>query len=155
GVRLADLFRDRLDDVNQMISQLKGVADSLGLAFGEREWTYNSRMAQELGKWAESRGRGEAFHMALFRAYFVDGDNIAKVPVLLDLAESLGLPVEEAREVLDRRTFQAAVDADWAHSRAMGITAVPTLFLKGSTLVGAQPYEIMEKFMGEQGVTRR
>jgi hypothetical protein len=37
-----------------MMASLKRAADKEGLPLGERKKTYNSRLAQELGKWAES-----------------------------------------------------------------------------------------------------
>ena len=65
GVSLQDLFKGRNFDIDEMMQKLRGVADSLGLPLGNRQRTYNSRLAQELGKWAEQEGRGEAFHMAM------------------------------------------------------------------------------------------
>ena len=79
-----------------MMTRLRKVANEVGLPLGKRERTFNSRLAQELGKWAESEGKGYQFHNAVFRAYFVDGKNIGKTPVLVDIAESLSLPVEAA-----------------------------------------------------------
>ena len=46
-----------------------------GLPYGERTHTYNSRLAQELGKWADACGV-EAIHDILYRAYFVENRNI-------------------------------------------------------------------------------
>ena len=60
--------------------------------------TYNSRLAQELGKWADTVPGGEAIHDALYRAYFVDGRNLADPEVLVQVAEGVGLPGAEARE---------------------------------------------------------
>jgi len=135
--------------------KLHKTADDLGLPFGERERTYNSRLSQELGLWAESKNKGDAFHNAAFRAYFADGKNIAKVPVLLDLTESAGLPREEAASVLSTRAFKAAVDADWALSHEKDITAVPTFVIKNEKLVGAQPYYMLERLMAANGVKKR
>ena len=135
--------------------RLKNKAAELGLPLGERKKTYNSRLAQELGSWAESKNRGDAFHMAAFKAYFVDGKNIAKIPVLLDLAASVGLPREEAEAVLSTRAFKDPVDEDWAISKARGITAVPTFVINQDKLVGAQPYEKLEKFMAANGVRKK
>ncbi len=73
-----------------MMAHLKQKAAELGLPFGDRKKTYNSRLAQELGLWAQSKGQGEAFHMAAFEAYFVDGKNLAQRDVLVDLASSGG-----------------------------------------------------------------
>ncbi len=134
--------------------RLKNKAEELGFPLGERKKTYNSRLAQELGIWAESKNRGDAFHMAAFKAYFVDGKNIAKIPVLLDLAASVGLPREETETVLSTRAFKDPVDEDWAISRVRGITAVPTFVINQDKLVGAQPYEMLEKFMAANGVRK-
>ena len=65
-----------------------------GLPFTERKFSYNSRLSQELAKWAEREGRGDAFNDAVFRAYFVDAANIGEPEGLLQLVEEAGLPVE-------------------------------------------------------------
>ena len=123
-----------------MLAHLRSTAARLGLPFGERRMTFNSRRAQEMGKWAESEGYGEAFHQAVFRAYFADGLNIARLSVLSEIAESIGLSGQEVQERLAAGDFRNAVDRDWQRSRSMGITAVPTFNLEGRQLVGAQPY---------------
>jgi predicted DsbA family dithiol-disulfide isomerase len=138
-----------------MMRHLRKTATDLGLPFGEREKTYNSRLAQELGLWAESKNKGDAFHSAAFKAYFVDGKNIAKIPVLLDLAASVELPGEEAAAVLATRLFKEAVDADWILSREKAITAVPTFVMNQEKLVGAQPYEMLVKLMRTHGVKKK
>jgi predicted DsbA family dithiol-disulfide isomerase len=117
--------------------------------------TYNSRLAQELGKWAEEKGRGGEFHNAVFRAYFVDGKNIAGKEVLIELAKKVGLPVKEAKDVLESRTFMAAVDEDWKLSMKQGITAVPAFVVKHQVVVGAQPYEVLESLLLENGKKKR
>lgn len=131
------------------------VAEELGLPMGERTMTYNSRLATELGKWAESKGKGEEFRNAVFRAYYVGGINIAKPDGLIALAEEVGLPGREAAEVLKTRAFGQAVDADWALAEQLGISAVPTFVLDGRAVVGAQPYETLEKLLLDHGVKRR
>ena len=127
----------------------------MGLPLAERKRTYNSRLAQELAKWAESKERGDSFHEALFRAYFAEGKNIGKVEELLALAKSIGLPEKEARSVLELRTFKEAVDSDWSRSRTRGITAVPTFVADHQAVVGFQPYEILEQFLKTCGVKKR
>jgi predicted DsbA family dithiol-disulfide isomerase len=132
--------------------KLSKIAADFGLPFLGSDKIYNSRLAQELGLWAESKNKGDEFHTAAFRAYFVAGQNIAKMPVLLEIASSVGLPETEAEEVLNKREFRAAVDADWSLSKEKLITAVPTLLLNQDRLVGAQPYKAMEKLMEKNGV---
>jgi predicted DsbA family dithiol-disulfide isomerase len=149
GRSLEDLFRGRNVDRKAMHAQMKARMDAEGLPYGERTHTYNSRLAQELGKWADTQPGGEAFHDAMFRAYFVEARDISRAEVLLEIAERVGLPVAGAREVLEKRTFKAAVDQDWALSRQYGITGVPTFVAGTRGVVGAQPYEVLERLVKE------
>jgi predicted DsbA family dithiol-disulfide isomerase len=149
GRSLADLFAGRNVDVAAMQAQMRARMEAEGLPYGERTMTYNSRLAQELGKWAETRPGGEAIHDALFRAYFVDVKNIGDPEVLVAIAESVGLPGEEARQVLETRSFKEAVDADWNRSYQFGVTGVPTFVAGGYGVVGAQPYEMLERLVQE------
>ena len=126
-----------------MLAHLNQTARQLDQPFGDRRMTFNSRRAQEMGKWAESEGGGEAFHQAVFRAYFADGQNIARLSVLTKIAESIGLSGQEAQTRLAAGDFRDAVDRDWQRSRSLGITAVPTFQLESRQLVGAQPYAVL------------
>ena len=145
GLELERLFAGRDIDISATMKRLASVAAECGLPFGSRTMTFNSRRAQEAGKWAEAMGKGDEFHMAVFKAYFVEGLNIAKVTVLAELAESVGLKGVE--EVLSEGTFKQAVDDDWSYSRRCGITAVPTFVVGGRGAVGAQPYNALEKLL--------
>jgi len=55
--------------------------------------------------------------------------------------------VEKAREVLEQRTFKAAVDEDWKLSRQFGVTGVPTFVVGRYGVVGAHPYETLEQLV--------
>jgi predicted DsbA family dithiol-disulfide isomerase len=143
GRSLEALFAGRGYDIPKMQAQMRARMQAEGLPYGNRTMTYNSRLAQELGKWADTQPGGEAIHDALFRAYFVDGRNIGDIGVLMDVVRSLGLDESAAREVLDKRTFKAAVDADWDKSRQYGVTGVPTFVAGQRGVVGAQPYETL------------
>ena len=125
-----------------------------GLPFTERKFSYNSRSAQELAKWAKDQGREDAFNDAVYRAYFVDAANIGKPEVLLELVEEAGLPVEEARRVLSDRTFEQPVNDDWQRCYSLGVTAVPTYLSEGLAIVGAEPYEQLERLVTEAGAVR-
>jgi len=138
-------------DIETMMQRLRDTAAELGLPLGKRDKTYNSRLAQELELWAENEGAGEAFHMAAFKAYFVDGKNIAQIPVLSDLAVTVGLSAEAAEDVLNNRLFKDPVDKDWEESQKLGITAVPTFLMKKDRVVGAQSYDLLENFVTMNG----
>lgn len=126
---------------------MRGLMAQEGLPYGQRTMTYNSRLAQELGKWADTQPGGERLHDALFRAYFVEGRNLSDVPTLAAIAASVGLSATEAEYVLTSRQFRSAVDTDWERSRAFQITGVPTFVANGRGVVGAQPYEVLERLV--------
>jgi predicted DsbA family dithiol-disulfide isomerase len=147
GRSLADLFAGRGVDRKAMNAQMKARMDAEGLPYGERTMTYNSRLAQEVGKWADKQPGGEAIHDAMFRAYFVEARNIGDPDVILDIVKQVGLSVDEARDVIEQRTFKDAVDEDWALSRQLGVTGVPTFVAGRYGVVGAQPYETLERLV--------
>jgi len=120
-----------------MLERLKKVSNNLGLPWGTRKMTYNSRLVQELNKWVETKGKGDQFRDSIFRAYFVDGSNIGKKEILIKLAKEVGLSVEEAEKVLKSRAFRAAVDEDWRLCMAVGIAGVPTFVIENHSVVGA------------------
>lgn len=155
GRSLEDLFAGRGYDVAAMQAQMKERMAAEGLDYSSRTMTYNSRLAQEVGKWAETQPGGEAIHDAMFRAYFVDTKNLALPDVLVEIAESVGLSGGEAREVAESRSFKEAVDADWARAHQHGVTGVPTFMAGGYGVVGAQPYEMLDKLVTEAAAKSR
>ena len=155
GTEMAGFYAQRGLDPDKMYSDMKERMDAEGLPYGRRTHTYNSRLAQELGHWADTLDDGEKLHDALYRAYFVDSKNIGDVDVLLEVVGSVGLSVEDARDVLENRTFQQAVDADWQKSQQYGVTGVPTYVAGGYGVVGAQPYEALEQLMKQVGAEKR
>ena len=147
GIRIEELFAGRDIDLDAMYARMKALMDAEGLAYDQRSHTYNSRLAQELGTWADTQPGGKAIHDAIYKTYFVDGRNIGDADVLVEVAESVGLPAGAARTVIEDRTFKDAIDADWEKSRKYGITGVPTFVAGGLGVVGAQPYEVLEDLL--------
>ena len=155
GRSMAELYAGRNVDPEAMYQRMKGLMDAEGLPYGRRTHTYNSRLAQELGKWADTQPGGEGLHDALYKAYFVEARNIGDPGILVELAESVGLSRDEARAVLAERRFKDAVDADWAKSHRYGVTGVPTFVADRYGVVGAQPYEVLEQLVEKAGAKRR
>ncbi len=149
GMELAELFAGRETMIRDMQTRLLQVAAAEGLPLTERSRTYNSRLAQELGKWAEQHGRGNEFRHAVYRAFFVGGVNIALVDELVRIATAVGLPVDEARTVLAERSYAAAVDADWQRAMDLRITAVPAHLCDGKRLSGFSAYEDFVHLIGK------
>lgn len=149
GRELSELFAGRDLDIRAMQERLLQVAAREGVPLSERSRTFNSRRAQELGKWAEEQGQGDAFRSAVYRAYFVEGRNIALDDELRLIAGSAGLPEHEAQVVLTSRSFAAAVDADWKLARELRINAVPTHLCDGRRLAGFSSYDDFVRLIGK------
>ncbi len=130
-----------------MFSRLKKEADKLNLPVQENLMVYNSRWATELSKWAEEQGRGDAFHHEIFHAYFAEGLNISKVPVLQKICSRLDLDPLEALRILLEKPYKQIVDADWRYASSCGVKAVPTFSMNDRLLVGAQPYSKLEQLV--------
>lgn len=155
GRSMAEFYASRNIDPEAAYARMKGLMDAEGLPYGRRTHTYNSRLAQELGKWADTQPGGSAIHDKLYQAYFVDSRNIGDIDVLVEIAQSAGLSGEEARAVLTERRFKEAVDADWERSHRYGVTGVPTFVAGRHGVVGAQPYEVLEQLVEKAGAPRR
>ena len=112
GRSMAEFYAARGRDPHQMYLEMKARMDAEGLPYAERTHTYNSRMAQELGCWADTVPGGDALHDALFRAYFVERSNLAEESVLVALREELqGLEQ-------DMQAFLAEAERDIREQRA-------------------------------------
>ena len=118
-MELSEMFAGREAMIADMHARLTQIAATEGLPLVLGSRTYNSRRAQELGKWAESQRVGNLFHQAVYRAYFVDGINIGLIDELVAIAHTIGLPADKARKVIQTGIFAPEVDADWQLSRKL------------------------------------
>lgn len=155
GRTLMDLFSSGPEEIQIKNMRMHGLMEAEGLPFKDRSHTYNSRLAQEVGAWADTQPGGENIHDKFYEAYFVDCRNIGDIDVILDVVKSVGLDETAAKAVIDDRSFKDAVDADWAKSHSYGVTGVPTLVSEGQGVVGAQPYDALVEFVTSLGAKPR
>ncbi|HWK54571.1 MAG TPA: DsbA family protein [Hyphomicrobiales bacterium] len=145
GLPLAELLPGR--DLGDIHRKLYAVMDELGLEHGERRYTYNSRLAQELALWADTQREGRPLDALLYRAYFVHDQNLADSAVLLPLVEQAGLDVAEAEQVLQTRRHSEDVDEAWARCRRYGINSVPSYVMGGYLSSGFMPLADFQRFV--------
>jgi predicted DsbA family dithiol-disulfide isomerase len=155
GRALMDLFSCGPEEIQIKNMRMHGIMEADGLPFKDRSHTYNSRLAQEVGLWADTQPDGEKIHDKFYEAYFVDRRNIGNADVILDVVKSVGLDETAAKAVIDDRSYKDAVDADWAKSHSYGVTGVPTFVSDGQGVVGAQPYEVLVEFVTTLGAKPR
>ncbi len=115
-----------------------------GLEINAGPFGIDSRPALIGAKFAEDQGVGEAYHDAVFRAYWQDAKNIEDLDVLAEVATAVGLDREQFLAALDNPQYQQAVMADIEQAFQFGLSGVPALVYNKKYLVtGAQPYALL------------
>lgn len=115
----------------------------------------DSRPALVADKYAESQGKGEAFHKAVMEAYWQQARSIDDTHVLEEIAENVGLNTENFEANLADPAYDAEVSADIDLAREYRLDGVPALVFANKYLVmGAQPYDtlkqVVEKIQEEE-----
>ena len=87
---------------------------------------------------------------ALFRAYFVDGRDIGKNSVLVDISHDTGISRDLIIRLLEgKNDHQHVIELDNA-ARKMGINSIPTFILNGKHVItGAQNVEFWSNLITE------
>lgn len=103
-----------------------------------------ARPAHEAARCAAEAARFWPYHDRLFQEQpaFQRED-------LVRYAVDLGLDRQSFTKCLDERRFAAAVEADVAQAKALGITGTPTFLINGRQLVGAHPIETFRSVIDE------
>ncbi len=114
------------------------------MAINEGPFGVNSRPALAGAKYAEAQGVGEAYHDAIFRAYWQQAQSIEETAVLITVAEQVGLDGSAFEAALAEEKWDAAVTVDVHQAYRYGLNGVPALIFAHKYLVsGAQPYEVL------------
>ena len=92
GRSMAELYAGRNIDPEAMYHRMKALMDAEGLPYGRRTHSYNSRLAQELGKWADTQPGGGGDPRRALQGLFRRGQNIGDPDILVEIAEAVGLP---------------------------------------------------------------
>jgi predicted DsbA family dithiol-disulfide isomerase len=133
--------------VNRARIAERGAAE--GFSFGTRAHVWNTFDAHRLLFWAGvegPQGSQRALKRALLAAYHGEGRNISAHDVLVDLAAGAGLPVDRAREVLDRGEFAEQVRQAERFWQEIGIHSVPAVIIDRKHLIsGGQPSQVFEQ----------
>lgn len=105
----------------------------------------SSRLALEGAEMARREGKLAAYRDRVFRAYFVEGVDIGEVNGLCRLAAEAGLDRKRFEEELLARRFREDVDRHRDEAEDLLVTGVPTFFLHGVPVVGAQTTELYRR----------
>jgi predicted DsbA family dithiol-disulfide isomerase len=129
-------------------ARIVDAAAQVGLEFHpERiERTPNTIDAHRLIWFAGQKGVQDAAMEAVFRAYFIDAQDIGQHSVLADCAAASGLDREEVHAFLAGNLADQEMRAADQAAREAGVSGVPSFFLDGYGLFsGAMPAADMAK----------
>ena len=134
-----------LENFGRMEEQLlaAGVEERIPFAFEKIQRTPNTFVAHRLVWYAAQQGKQDAMVEALFRAYFLEGQNIGDVMTLTQVAAEAGLDRTETEKLLESENGVVEVKAEEAVGRQLGIRRVPYFVFNGRiSISGAQPPDI-------------
>jgi predicted DsbA family dithiol-disulfide isomerase len=116
------------------------------LNFSRYSRIYNTFDAHRLLYWANTTGRQQALKLALLKANFTDGANVADPEVLAAAAESAGLDGAQAREILATGRYAEEVRAAEQLWLSRGISSVPSIIINDKWLItGGQSVDVFEQ----------
>lgn len=148
GEHIARKYGSTEEQMAQSREAIRARGEQLGFTFAmdKRGRIYNTFDAHRLLHWAALEGRQKELKMALFDAYFTQGQNPSSHDVLLKVAGDVGLDTAKAAEVLASGAYADEVRAQERFYQLNGINSVPAVIINERHLIsGGQPPEVFEQ----------
>jgi len=126
-----------------------GAEEGIGFHFDRIERVPNTFDAHRLIWLAGQEGGQEAVVENLFRAYFIDAEDVGKPEVLQRIGVQSGLDPGRVEQLLAGDSGRNEVLAEERKARAQGVNGVPTFFANGEPVMsGAQRPELLASVLG-------
>lgn len=138
-----------VSQIEKLTAKIQNRAKDLGLDFNFSKViaanTLNAHRLSHLAKSKSAELQNKAEDL-LFSAYFIEGLNINKIDVLIEIGAQLGLEKSEVEETLAEQKFSDAIRKEGEEAVAMGINVIPYLVLnKQHVISGVQTEENLLK----------
>lgn len=88
-----------------------------------------SKDALAAAEYAKETPHFDAFHDAMFRAFFVEGRDIGSREVIEDVASQVGLDPKAVSDAIDTGGYRDRVDRSLQEGLTLGAQGVPSIFL--------------------------
>ncbi|MCU7616624.1 DsbA family oxidoreductase [Chryseobacterium sp. PBS4-4] len=147
----AEYFREKKgfpeEQAKQMTAQVVQMGKASGIDFNfEKALITNTFPAHKLLHLAKKHNKASEMEEELFKAHFLNGENLGSIKFLSNLAEKLGINKDAAVQTLSSDEFDYDVNQDIMEGRNNGVTGVPFFILNGKYAVsGAQPSQVFEE----------
>ncbi len=131
---MAELFR--IEDINRMMNHLRTMGAQFGITFVDRPFLSNSHLALQAAEFSREKGRFDAFHEAVFAAYFSHGLDIGSPDVLEQIGRDCGLDAEAMRNAVASGKYLSKLEKTKEDAAYHSVTGVPSFFIneKNSSL---------------------
>ena len=125
------------------------LAQELGIELRWVTFLPRTGKAHEAAAFAAAAGVGRAMRRGIYEAYWLEGRDIGRIDVLLDIAEAVGVDPVDLRIALDIDRARERVLSDRAVAERLGVVAVPTFFIgtgaEATILQGARPLAALDE----------
>ncbi|MCH8318548.1 MAG: DsbA family oxidoreductase [Bacteroidetes bacterium] len=142
GIAISDYFRNYNMDAAK--KHLERFGKDVGIKINN-DTLANSHLSLMANEFAKKHNKQEEFYMAIFKAYFEDGQNIGNLKILLEIGESVGLGRQELKAYMESDEAEREIEASSKEAVKLGITGVPTFIIGDKMIVGAQSYKVLKK----------
>lgn len=131
-----------------------GESVEIDFAFDRIRRTPNSIPSHKLIRYASQHIAADSLVEDIFEAYFIKGDDIGEVAVLVDLAAHHGLNLDAVQEYLESDQDTDTVYEENTRAHRLGINGVPAFnFNSGMVISGAQEPEVLIRVMDAASAT--
>lgn len=130
----------------QLALEQAGLEYGIPFAFERIQRTPNTLNSHRLIRWSHSLGLQDEMVEAIFRAYFVEGQDIGDTAVLARIGDAIGMDGELVEELLNSDADIESVTQQDSMARKFGVQGVPSFLIGGRSLImGAEdPHTLAE-----------
>jgi predicted DsbA family dithiol-disulfide isomerase len=123
---LAEKLGATVEQVAAMNQRVTALAAAEGLDYHfERYMAVNTRDAHRMAHLAKARGLGSEMHERLLRGQLIEGAVLDDPDTLVRLAVEVGVPEDDARQVVESEAYASEVADDIREAHELGVNGVP------------------------------
>ncbi len=144
---LMEKYHSTQEEVEENTSSIGEHAKEVGLFYNfDIMKVGNTENAHRLAKWARTYDKEAAFIEAMMDHYFTKGLDVNDQEALIEVANSVGLPTEEAKIVLESDQFSAELAKDRYDAQQLQVQSVPFFVFENKYgIIGAEPLEVFTR----------
>ncbi|MGH2363055.1 MAG: DsbA family oxidoreductase [Chloroflexota bacterium] len=124
---------------------IAAMAREAGVEMSRPDFRTSSHLALVADAFARDQGQVNPFHENMLHAYWTEHRNIGLLEVVLDVAAASGLNAPELRAAIEDGRYEAELAEVYDECNRYGINGVPTFLVGRYMVVGAQPYDVLER----------